>query len=45
MEDKIDVIQYLEETLSTFDDDPADSDYQHGYQDAILEMYDFFNEG
>jgi hypothetical protein len=45
MEDKIDVIQYLEEALSVFDNDPADSEYRDGYQEALLEMYDFFNEG
>jgi len=45
MEDKIDVIQYLEEVLTAFDADPADSDYQYGYHDAFLEMFDFFNEG
>ena len=45
MEAKIDVIQYLEEVLEAFDDSPPDCDYQYGYQDAFLEMYDFFNEG
>lgn len=46
MEDKIDIIQYLEEALAAFDASPPDcDDYQYGYQDAFLEMYDFFNEG
>lgn len=44
MEDRVDIIQYLEEVLATFDNDPADSDYQRGYQAAFQEMYEAFNE-
>jgi hypothetical protein len=45
MEDRVDILQYLDESLSTFDDNPADSDYQQGYLAALEEMFDFFNEG
>ena len=45
MEDRVDILQYLDDALSSFDDNPADSDYQMGYQAALEEMYDFFNEG
>jgi hypothetical protein len=33
-----DVIEYLQFELASFEHDPADSDYQHGYEQAIHDM-------
>ena len=40
----MDVLQYLEEVLESFDSDPPNSDFDQGYQAAIQEVYDLLNE-
>lgn len=40
----IDIINYLETALDIFDVDPADSDYQRGYQAALDDILDYINE-
>lgn len=32
------VINYLTTALASFESDPADSDYQRGYRDALVEF-------
>lgn len=38
-----DILSYLEEALEGFDNDPADTDFQRGYQSALQEVYDVVN--
>jgi hypothetical protein len=40
----MDILEYLENALDSFESDPADTDYQHGYQAALEEIYDLLNE-
>lgn len=40
----MDVLEYLENALDSFETDPADTDYQRGYQAALQEVYDLLNE-
>lgn len=33
-----DIVQYLDEALAAFEKDPADTDYQRGYEAALREL-------
>ena len=37
-----DVLEYLHAALNTFADDPADSDFQRGYEQALADMRNAF---
>lgn len=35
--------EFVRQALESFDRDPADSDYQEGYQNAFIDMQEFLN--
>jgi len=37
-----DVKAYLESVIKSYDDDPADDDYQQGYLEAMRDVYNAF---